>query len=114
MNKMNPDEIRRTAEFFTHEITRLIDRPVRLMEVCGTHTVAIFKAGIRQLLPACVELVSGPGCPVCVTPNRYIDTAVAYSRQKNVIIATFGDMLKVPGSSSSLMAEKARGAGVKA
>ncbi len=113
MNKMNPDEIRRTAEIFTREITRLIDRPVRLMEVCGTHTVAIFKAGIRQLLPACVELVSGPGCPVCVTPNRYIDTAVAYSRQKNVIIATFGDMLKVPGSSSSLMAEKARGADIQ-
>lgn len=112
MNKMKPDEIRRTAAFFTREIARLIDRPVRLMEVCGTHTVAIFKAGIRQLLPASVELVSGPGCPVCVTPNKYIDTAVAYSRRDDIIIATFGDMLKVPGSSSSLMAEKARGAAV--
>ena len=83
------------------------------MEVCGTHTVAIFKAGIRQLLPTEVELVSGPGCPVCVTPNEYLDMAIAYSRQPDVIITTFGDMLRVPGSVSSLMAEKAAGADIR-
>ncbi len=104
---------RRAAAFFREEIARLATRPVRLMEVCGTHTVAIFKAGIRQLLPPAVELVSGPGCPVCVTPNRYLDTAVAYSRRDDVIIATFGDMLRVPGSSSSLAAEQARGADIR-
>ena len=75
---------------------------IRLMEVCGTHTVAIFRAGIRQLLPKNIELVSGPGCPVCVTSDDYIDKAIAYSKLKDVTITTFGDMLKVPGSTSSL------------
>jgi hydrogenase expression/formation protein HypD len=106
-------EMRKTAGFLTNEIDRLITRPVRLMEVCGTHTVAIFKAGIRQLLPQHVELVSGPGCPVCVTPNDYLDTAIAYSRFSDIIITTFGDMLRVPGSSSNLNAEKAAGADIR-
>ena len=83
------------------------------MEVCGTHTVAIFRSGIRQLLPANIELVSGPGCPVCVTEDDYIDKAIAYSKQKNFIVATFGDMLKVPGSRSSLAAAQADGATIK-
>ena len=85
---------------------------LRLMEVCGTHTVAIFRAGIRQILPANVELVSGPGCPVCVTEDDYIDKAIAYAR-RNFIIATFGDMLKVPGSRSSLAEAQAEGADVR-
>jgi hydrogenase expression/formation protein HypD len=112
MFKQGEDQ-RVAVEFFTGEIKRLVTKPVRLMEVCGTHTVAIFKAGIRQLLPTVVELVSGPGCPVCVTPNAYLDTAIAYSRQADVIITTFGDMLRVPGSSSSLAAEKASGADIR-
>jgi hydrogenase expression/formation protein HypD len=107
------EEERRLADFFRAGIARLASRPVRLMEVCGTHTVAIFKAGIRQLLPPEVELVSGPGCPVCVTANDYLDTAVAYSRQDGVVIAIFGDMLRVPGSTSSLAAEQARGADIR-
>lgn len=106
-------ETAKAAELLVREIGRLADRPLRLMEVCGTHTVAIFKAGIRQLLPPQVELVSGPGCPVCVTANSYLDTAVAYSRRCDVIVATFGDMLRVPGSSSSLAAEKAAGADIR-
>ncbi|MDR3560191.1 MAG: hydrogenase formation protein HypD [Negativicutes bacterium] len=106
-------QTRKTSAFFTTQIDRLITKPVRLMEVCGTHTVAIFKAGVRQLLPRQVELVSGPGCPVCVTPNGFLDTAVAYSRREDVIITTFGDMLRVPGSSSSLSAEKAAGADIR-
>ncbi len=75
---------------------------LRFMEVCGTHTVSIFRAGIRNILPPNVELVSGPGCPVCVTNDEYIDKAIAYAKIPDVIIATFGDMLKVPGSSETL------------
>ena len=86
---------------------------IRLMEVCGTHTVAIFRAGIRQLLPKNIELVSGPGCPVCVTADNYIDKAIAYSKMKDVTIATFGDMLKVPGSTSSLTEAQSEGADIK-
>ena len=114
MLDMTNDEVKKAATFFTKEIASLAGSGrIRIMEVCGTHTVAIFKAGIRQLLPENVELVSGPGCPVCVTPNEYLDTAIAYSRQPEVIIATFGDMLKVPGSSSSLAQEKAKGADIR-
>ena len=86
---------------------------LRFMEVCGTHTVAIFRSGIRQILPDNVELVSGPGCPVCVTNDDYIDKAIFYSKQKNFIVATFGDMLKVPGSRSSLSDASAEGAEIK-
>ena len=97
------------------KIMRLAEgkRKLRFMEVCGTHTVAIFRAGIRQLLPENIELVSGPGCPVCVTNDDYIDKAIAYSKQKNFIVATFGDMLKVPGSQSSLATAQAEGAQIK-
>jgi len=87
--------------------------PLCFMEVCGTHTMAIYQYGLRSLLPAEVRLISGPGCPVCVTPNGYVDRALAYSRLPDVIIATFGDMVRVPGSSSFLMAERARGADVR-
>lgn len=113
MATLTAKQTKQAADFFLKEIDRMIDRPVRFMEVCGTHTVAIFRAGIRQLLPEKVELVSGPGCPVCVTPNDYLDTAIAYARQKDVIIATFGDMLKVPGTTSSLNAVKAEGADIR-
>ena len=97
------------------KISRLAEgkKILRLMEVCGTHTVAIFRSGIRQILPENIELVSGPGCPVCVTNDDYIDKAIAYSRRKNFIVATFGDMLKVPGSRSSLAAAQAEGAEIK-
>jgi hydrogenase expression/formation protein HypD len=87
--------------------------PMTFMEVCGTHTMAIYQYGIRSLLPPEVRLISGPGCPVCVTPNCYLDRAVAYSRLPETIIATFGDMVRVPGSRSSLLEERARGADVR-
>ncbi|MBO4401699.1 MAG: hydrogenase formation protein HypD [Selenomonadaceae bacterium] len=86
---------------------------LRFMEVCGTHTVAIFRAGIRNILPENVELVSGPGCPVCVTGDEYIDAAIAYAKMDGVIIATFGDMLKVPGSAENLAEVAAAGADVR-
>ena len=84
-----------------------------LMEVCGTHTVSIARAGIRDLMPAGTRLASGPGCPVCVTCNRDIDTVIALARIPEVTIATFGDMTRVPGSSSSLLAEQAAGRSVQ-
>ena len=86
---------------------------ISLMEVCGTHTHSIFSSGVMSLLSDKIEHLSGPGCPVCVTPNKYIDTAIAYSRLANTIITTFGDMIKVPGSSSSLEKEKAHQATIK-
>jgi hydrogenase expression/formation protein HypD len=86
---------------------------ISLMEVCGTHTYSIFRSGIMSLLSDKIEHLSGPGCPVCVTPNEYIDTAIAYSRLPDIIITTFGDMIKVPGSTSSLEKEKAGGAKVR-
>ncbi len=88
-------------------------RPIQLMEVCGTHTVSIFRYGIRGVLPEQIRLISGPGCPVCVTPNQDIDLAIAVSRQKDVIVATFGDMMRVPGSTSSLLKEKAEGRDIR-
>ena len=84
-----------------------------LMEVCGTHTVSIARAGIRDLMPEGTCLASGPGCPVCVTCNRDIDTVIALARIPEVTIATFGDMTRVPGSSSSLLAEQADGRSVQ-
>ncbi|BEU88520.1 hydrogenase formation protein HypD [Selenomonas sp. TAMA-11512] len=86
---------------------------LRYMEVCGTHTVSIFRAGIRQMLPTNIELVSGPGCPVCVTPDSYMDKAIAYAKRPDCVIATFGDMLKVPGSESSLAEAQAEGADIR-
>ena len=88
-------------------------RRLRFMEVCGTHTVSIFRAGIRQVLPYNVELVSGPGCPVCVTNDEYIDKAIVYAQLDDVIIATFGDMLKVPGSKTNLNEISAAGADIR-
>jgi hydrogenase expression/formation protein HypD len=87
--------------------------PVRLMEVCGTHTVAIARSGIRPLLDGAVTMVSGPGCPVCVTPDGYIDAAIAVGRIPGVLLASFGDMLRVPGKSSSLEKEKGKGLDVR-
>ncbi len=95
------------------ELAAQLAEPLTFMEVCGTHTMAIYQYGIRSLLPANVRLISGPGCPVCVTPNGYVDRAVAYCRQPDTIVATFGDMVRVPGSTSSLMEERARGADVR-
>lgn len=82
---------------------------VRIMEVCGTHTHEIFRLGIRKLLSAQVELISGPGCPVCVTPVDYIDKAIMLAMDDHVTICTFGDLIRVPGSMSSLAGSRADG-----
>ena len=94
-------------------IHRLAPEHATLMEVCGTHTVAIARNGIRDLMPEGLRLASGPGCPVCVTCNCDIDTVIALARIPNVTITTFGDMTRVPGSTSSLLAEQAAGRSVE-
>ena len=92
---------------------KLSKSAIRLMEICGTHTVAVFRSGLRQLLPRQIQLISGPGCPVCVTASEDIDRAIWLAQQPGVIITTFGDLLKVPGSESSLHEERSKGADVR-
>ncbi len=105
----NSSLVRALAGEIEQEAKKLGSNPLQLMEVCGTHTMAIGRFGIRSMLPENIRLLSGPGCPVCVTPDTYIDRAAAFSRMPETIIATFGDMMKVPGSFSSLEKEKSRG-----
>ena len=88
-------------------------RPLRIMEVCGTHTHEIFRLGIRSLLSKNIELISGPGCPVCVTPPGFIDSALELALNHNAVIATFGDLIRVPGSEMSLAEARAQGAVLK-
>jgi hydrogenase expression/formation protein HypD len=101
------------AEALVESINRRSTRDIRLMEFCGSHTVAIFKFGIRQLMPPTVDMLSGPGCPVCVTDTFDIDKAVAIARLPDIILCTFGDMLKVPGTSGSLQQAKAEGSDIR-
>ncbi|NJD01801.1 MAG: hydrogenase formation protein HypD [Ruminiclostridium sp.] len=86
---------------------------ITIMEVCGTHTMALFRFGVRDVLPPGISLISGPGCPVCVTDNLTIDKLLFLAKRKDVVIATFGDMLRVPGTNTSLYHEKANGAKVE-
>jgi hydrogenase expression/formation protein HypD len=105
----DPDLTRRLVA----EIRNHASRPMRFMEVCGTHTVSIFRHGIRSLLPPEVTLLSGPGCPVCVTAQADIDAFIAISRLPDTTVATFGDLMRVPGSGSSLQAERAEGRDIR-
>jgi hydrogenase expression/formation protein HypD len=109
------DEYRnpRIIEQLVDQIRPLAQRPIRLMEVCGTHTVSIFRNGIKDLLPEDIRLISGPGCPVCVTPVGQIDQAIALAQENEVILATFGDLLRVPGSNSSLLQQRGQGADIR-
>jgi len=92
---------------------RLAGRRIRFMEVCGTHTMSLFRSGIRAMLPADVRLLSGPGCPVCVTPMGLVDAAIEIARRPEIVLASFGDMIRVPGRRSSLERAKAEGADVR-
>ncbi len=109
------DEFRdsETARRLTARLKEVSRTPARFMEVCGTHTMALFRYGIRELLPDHVELVSGPGCPVCVTAGQDIDRAVAAAGLPGVIVTTFGDMLRVPGSKGTLDQARADGADIR-
>jgi hydrogenase expression/formation protein HypD len=106
----------RDGNFAKDMITKIIHvskKELRLMEVCGTHTMSIFRHGIRSVLPEHITLLAGPGCPVCVTAQKDIDGFVEFARLDDVIVTTFGDLMKVPGSDSSLAKEKALGADVR-
>jgi hydrogenase expression/formation protein HypD len=107
----DPEVISRTAE----EIRRLADpgRHYRLMEVCGGHTHAIYRFGLKDVLPANIELIHGPGCPVCVLPMGRIDDGLALARRPDVIFSAFGDMMRVPGAHGSPLEHKAKGLDVR-
>ena len=95
------------------EIIKSARQPMTFMEVCGTHTVAIARSGLRELAPKQMKLLSGPGCPVCVTAQRDIDALLQMVRDNRVILATFGDMIRVPGTYGSLEKERGRGADIR-
>lgn len=98
---------------FIEKLSKKIERKINLMEVCGTHTVSIFRHGIRSVIPSNIKLLSGPGCPVCVTPVEDIDRMLYIAKQPDVILTTFGDMMRVPGSYGSLYKAKAEGADIR-
>jgi hydrogenase expression/formation protein HypD len=116
------DEFRdpQKAQGLLHEIQELgkqlgrqTEQPLKLMEICGGHTHSIFKYGIEALLPDTIELIHGPGCPVCVMPRGRLDDAIALAENPHVIFATFGDAMRVPGSQKSLLQAKAQGADIR-
>ncbi len=101
------------SKTLVQKIKSISKQKVRLMEVCGTHTVSIFRSGIRSILPDTISLLSGPGCPVCVTDQAEIDAFIELARLDDVIIATFGDLMRVPGTFSSLQKESAGGRDIR-
>ena len=116
------DEFRDSAKasILVREIEALVasmdipdEKPLNIMEVCGGHTHSIFRYGVEGMLPKQIELVHGPGCPVCVLPMGRVDDCVAIAEQKHVIFTTFGDAMRVPGSRKSLMQARADGADVR-
>jgi hydrogenase expression/formation protein HypD len=110
------DEFRtgKAADYYLEQIKRRMPpHPVTVMEICGGHTLTIMKYGLRELLPPGLRLLSGPGCPVCVTPQIYIDTALELAARPEVTITSFGDMLRVPGSNTTLAAERSKGADIR-
>ena len=117
------DEFRdpQTAQALFKEINRLCrggpfaptEKPLKIMEICGGHTHSIFKYGIEAALPDTIELIHGPGCPVCVMPRGKLDDAIALAEQPNIIFTTFGDAMRVPGSKKSLLQAKAEGADIR-
>lgn len=90
-----------------------LKKPLNIMEVCGTHTVAFFHTGVKDIFPEGLNLIDGPGCPVCVTANGYLDRAIEIQKEHGVVLATFGDMIKVPASYTSLQKLKSEGARVE-
>jgi hydrogenase expression/formation protein HypD len=98
---------------FAAAIARIATRPWKIMEVCGGQTHAIVRYGIDQLLPPDITLIHGPGCPVCVTPVDFVDKAIAIAERPGVVLCSFGDMLRVPGSGGDLLGAKSRGADVR-
>ena len=112
MKKESKDLLAKAGDYLA-EIKALAQSPFTIMEVCGTHTVAIAKNALRELLPASVRLISGPGCPVCVTDSSDIDRYLYLAAQPNVITATFGDMIRVPGTEKNLQVLRSEGADIR-
>ncbi|MGE5173704.1 MAG: hydrogenase formation protein HypD [Betaproteobacteria bacterium] len=96
-----------------HKLSDAIGRPLKLMEVCGTHTVEIFRHGIRDIIPKNITLLSGPGCPVCVTSVQDVDAAIAIAENPGIILTTFGDMMRVPGGRESMLEARSEGADIR-
>ncbi|MEM8603376.1 MAG: hydrogenase formation protein HypD [Cyanobacteria bacterium P01_H01_bin.121] len=103
----------RQIEALGQQLTQQRPGPIKVMEVCGGHTHSIFKFGLESLLPETVELVHGPGCPVCIMPKGRLDDAIALTQNPGVIFTTFGDVMRVPGSKQSLLQAKAEGADIR-
>src|SRR5580658_7712243 len=113
MKYMNEFRDGATAQLLAKEIRAITTRPWAMMEVCGGQTHTIIRNGIDQLLPESVELIHGPGCPVCVTPLELIDRALAIAARPDVTFCSFGDMLRVPGSDKDLFRVKSEGGDVR-
>jgi len=109
----DPDVIKALAKTITEEAKNLKE-PLKIMEVCGGHTHTIMKYGLKQLLPENIDFIHGPGCPVCIMPKERIDHAIALAQMENTILLTLGDMIRVPGSTSSLAVERANGCDIQA
>ncbi len=109
----DPSVIRALAQTITKEAKNL-KNPLKIMEVCGGHTHTIMKYGLKQLLPENIDFIHGPGCPVCIMPKERIDHAIALAQLEDTILLTLGDMIRVPGSKSSLAAERAKGCDIRA
>ncbi len=108
---MLPERIQRWVQAIQNAVKG--DSPIRIMEVCGTHTVSLFRSGVKSLLPLNLKLISGPGCPVCVTSGGYIDAACELAGRADITICTYGDMVRVPGSRGSLETRRGEGAEVR-
>ncbi|MEA5618241.1 hydrogenase formation protein HypD [Cronbergia sp. UHCC 0137] len=112
----NPEKAQALQQEITklsQQINRHLDKNLKIMEVCGGHTHSIFKYGIEEILPDNIELIHGPGCPVCVMPKGRLDGAIALCQNHNIIFTTFGDAMRVPGSKTSLLQAKAQGADIR-
>jgi len=109
----DPDVIKALAKTITQEAKNLKE-PLNIMEVCGGHTHTIMKYGLKQLLPKNIDFIHGPGCPVCIMPKERIDHAIALAQMENTVLLTLGDMIRVPGSKSSLAVERANGCDIQA
>ena len=108
----DPDTIRSLAAQISQESSKLSE-PLKIMEVCGGHTHTIMKYGLPQLLPANISFIHGPGCPVCIMPKERIDHAIALAGMEDTILLTLGDMIRVPGSKTSLATERSAGRDIR-